>query len=91
MSYLATFTKDPDAKLPYTFNWADWLGDDTITSSTWSVPVGINKDSDTKTPLTTTVRLSGGTIGQTYEVTNHIVTAGGSEDDRTLLIRVEAR
>lgn len=93
--YVKTWTKDPQAKLPYTLDWAQWLsqlaGAVTITSSTWTVQVGITKDSDTNTSLTTTVRLSGGTIGVDYEVTNHVVLSDGSEDERTILIQVRER
>jgi hypothetical protein len=93
--YVQTWTKDPQAKLPYTLDWAQWLaklsGTATITSSTWSVPAGITKDSDTNTSLTTTVRLSGGTVDTDYVVTNHVVLSDGSEDERSILIQVRER
>ena len=86
-----TFVKDSDAVLDYTVNWADWLGVDTISSSSWTVPTGLTEDSDSNTDQTATVWLSGGTVGQTYEVVNSIVTAAGREDDRTIVIRVEEK
>ena len=33
--YAAKFIKDPDAVLDYQADWSDWLGDDTISSSSW--------------------------------------------------------
>jgi len=48
----------------------------------------LTKDSDTSTTTTATIWLSGGTSGVTYRIVNHIVTAAGREDDRSIYIRV---
>jgi hypothetical protein len=91
------FTKDPEAILDYGIDWHanDWLGVDTIatgaTGSTWTVPSGITKVSDSKTTTTTTIWLSGGTAGETYAVKNHIITAGGRAEDCTLSIVCESK
>jgi hypothetical protein len=85
------FIKDPEARLDYQIDWSTWLGADTISASTWSATSGITIDSDANTTTTATVWLSGGTLGQTYEVTNHITTAAAREDDRTLFIRIFAQ
>jgi hypothetical protein len=82
------FTKDPNAVLDFTIDWESWLDGDTISASTWTPEAGITVDSDTDTDTTTTVWLSGGTAGQSYRVTNHITTAAGREEDRTLIIKV---
>lgn len=82
------FIKDPDAVLDYSIDWSAWLGTDTIIISTWTVPTGIVKASDSQTTTVTTVWLSGGTDGSSYPVVNRIVTAGGRTDDRTLIIEV---
>lgn len=95
MTPLKTYTKDPGATLDYSENWADpsdnWLGADTIVSSAWTVSAGLTKVSETNTTTTTTVWLSGGTDGADYTATCHVVTAGGREDERTLLIQVRQR
>jgi len=85
------YIKDPDAVLDYPMNWADWLDGDTISTSTWTVPDGITKDSDSKTTSATTIWLSGGTAGLDYTLINHIVTAAGREDDRTIIIKVREK
>lgn len=85
----AVFTKDPQAGLDYSIDWSDWLSNDTIVTSTWTVPTGITKVTDTKTTTVTTVWLSGGTVGQAYDVMNEITTTAGRKDDRTIRIRVE--
>ena len=80
------FIKDPDSVLDYTVNWLTWLDGDTISASTWTVPSGLTKDSDTFGDSTTTVWLSGGTVGKEYSIVNHITTAAGREEDQTLII-----
>jgi hypothetical protein len=87
-----TFTKDPDAVLDYQIDWSDWLPEgDTISTSVWSVGAGLTEDSDTNTTTTATVWVSGGTVGSSYQATNHIVTAQGREEDRTIVIKVSER
>ena len=83
------FIKDPDALLDYMVDWSTWLGNDTIATSVWTVPSGITKSNDTKTPKTATIWLSGGTVGQRYDITNRITTDGGRTDDRTMSIVIE--
>lgn len=86
-------TKDPQAIKDYSFDWGtNYLGTDTIAQSNWSVsPSGL--DITTRPPSHTdtvaTVWAAGGTEGQTYVVTNEIVTAAGRTDDKsfTLLIK----
>jgi len=84
-----THIKDPEAVLSYTITWSDWLASDTISTSTWTVESGITKDSDSNTTTAATITLSGGTAGTTYTLVNHIVTAAGLEDDRSLFIKVQ--
>ena len=88
---MKTFQKDPDARLDYTGSWAKWLataGGDAITASSWTVPDGIVEDGVSFTDDTTTIWLKGGTVGEKYRITNHIETAGGREDDRTILVEI---
>lgn len=87
----ATFVKDPSAVLDFAIDWATWLGSDTIATSTWSAPAGIAVDSSANSPTRATVWLSGGTAGNTYQLTNTIVTAGGRTDQRTIAIEVRDR
>ena len=85
------YQKDPDAVLDYTIDWSSWLGDDTISASSWTVPSGLTKDSDSNTTTAATVWLSGGTEGVIYTVTNQITTAGGRTDERSIKILVVER
>jgi len=85
------FLKDPNAVLDYQVRWNTWLGADTISTSTWVVPSGITKESDTNTTTSATIWLSGGTVGDSYNLVNRIITAGGRTEDRTITIQIEER
>jgi len=86
---MATWTtaKDPDEVKDYAVDWTDRLAGDTIVTSTWIVPDGITKDSDTNTTMNTTIWLSGGELGNTYEFVNRVVTAGGRTYDQTCKLK----
>ncbi|AIY17795.1 hypothetical protein GUY44_07230 [Pimelobacter simplex] len=89
---MANFTKDPDADLDYTRDWAPWLaGGDTIETSTWIVEDGIDHSRESHTDTAATIWLTGGTVGRTYSVTNRITTTSGRTDDRTFTIEIRQR
>ena len=88
---LESFRKGPDEVLDYAGDWSDWLGSDTIVTSTWTVPTGLAKDSDTATTTTTTVWLSGGTLGEQYDLENCVETSAGRTACRTIRIHVVAK
>ena len=88
------FKKDPNAVLDYGFDWSDWLDevtDESISTSTWTVPSGITKDSDSKMDGITTIWLSGGTAGETYLIANRIVTSASRTEDRSFKAKVVER
>lgn len=99
-----TVRKDPDAVLDYHVVWADWLGTDTIASSTWDVQAGLTLDSSAvnvgsvtidgtsyAANTVTTAWLSGGTASTRYSVRNRITTTGGRTEDRTFYVYVTER
>ena len=88
--------KDVAAVLDYTFNYADasnnYLGTDTIASSSWAVsPSGLTITSPAAsfTATTTTVWASSGTVGKLYVLTNHITTAAGRTEERSFELLVD--
>jgi hypothetical protein len=90
----STFIKDPDARLDYSINWTAWLATgDTIVSSDWasSAPTTLVVDSDSFDGTSATVVLTGGEIGETYEVRNRITTDAGWIDDRTIKIKIREK
>ena len=88
---VGAFDKDPDAKLDYEIDWTSWLNGDTIDSSAWIVPTGITKESDAHDDTSTTIWLSGGSVGEVYNITNRITTAGGRIEDRTIVFTIEEK
>lgn len=85
------FNKDPVAVLDYGLNWADWLLDDVISSSTWTLPAGISNAGELYSSTSTAIWLGGGTAGTSYSITNLITTLGGKTDKRTIKINVVER
>lgn len=89
------FTQPTTDKTPKVFDWSLWLtneGADTIASSAMSVvPSGltINSPAATFTTTNTTVWVSGGTDGQSYNVYNTVTTAAGRI--RTKVIKVSIK
>lgn len=85
----AIVEQDPNAIEDWTFNWTRWLNGATIVSATWDVPEGLTKISDlTETPMSS-LRITGGTPGETYECVNHIIASDGRETDRTLAVVIK--
>lgn len=83
--------KDQNDVTDWECRWASWLGNDTIATSTWTVPAGITKDSESNTTTVAKVWLSGGTDGQTYALLNRITTAAGRTADQTVNLKMKAR
>ncbi len=83
--------KDPDATLPYRFDWSAWLAGAQITSSQWIVPAGLTAVAEQITGDITVVTVAGGTAGEIYRLTNRVTTDDGRTDDRSLTLRVVER
>lgn len=85
--------KDPDEIRAYVIDWSDHLGSDAISTSAWTVVSGSVSvsGSPTNTTTTATVKLTGGTIGETVELLNRITTAGGETLDQSIRVRVRKR
>ena len=87
------YTHDPDARLDYLFDWAQWLStdEDTITEATVTGPDGITVEPATFTDTGVSAWVSGGSAGESYDLTCHIVTAAGREDDRSITLVCKER
>ena len=80
--------KDPDAVVDYGVDWVRWLAGDTLALAVWLVPAGIVEDSSNHTATAAYIWLSGGTVGESYRLTNRITTALGRVQDQTVVIPV---
>jgi hypothetical protein len=88
--------KDPEALLDYAVDWGtDYLTGDLLTESGWTVSPaeagGVSIASSRFDLKVSTVQVSGGVAGRIYRLTNHVVTAEGREDSRSIMLRVEKR
>jgi uncharacterized phiE125 gp8 family phage protein len=84
-------SKRPAEVRIYTHDWSGFLGEDTISTSTWAVAdAAIVIDSDTNDDTTATVTVSGGTAGTIAQLTNTIVTSLGETEIETFLLPVVA-
>lgn len=91
---MKTFLKDPAAILDYVWDWHDWLGTDTITEISFTVPEGITileDPSPSELDGVVTAWFSGGTLNSSYIVTCKIVTVGGRTDERSGIFKIKDR
>jgi hypothetical protein len=93
---VAIFVKDPAASVDYAIDWtAGYLGDQTIAASVWRVAPaeadGIMVEAGAISPGKTVATLSGGRNGRLYHITNSVSFSDSRNDERTLIVRVEAR
>ncbi len=85
------FKKDPEAVSDYSIDWSTWLQDgDVLAESEWTIPSGVTKVTDSFSDTAVLIRVSGGTVGTSYQLTNHVISEAGLEDDWTItLVMVE--
>lgn len=90
--------KDADAILTYSIDWSDWLTNgETISSNTYDIETisgdtdALEKTAQSNSDTVTTVKVSGGTVGNIYKVYNTIVTSGGLTERRYFRIRIDER
>lgn len=82
------FVKDPGDRVDYLVDFTEWLGEDTISSVSWTVPDGITNYSTSGTTATATIWLAGGTHGQEHVITCQATTAGGRIKQRSFKVMV---
>jgi hypothetical protein len=88
--------KDPDDTDAFQVEWEDRLTSETLVTSTWTIDpaAGDNplvEESTSNTTSRTTIWLSGGDDGETYELTNRITTTAGRQLDQTVRLKVASR
>ena len=74
---MATIKFADEEDLIFGFNWTDWLTKEntTIATSVWTIPAALNNEGEQNTSTHTTIKVSGGVIGELYELKNVITTA----------------
>lgn len=85
----AYFLKRASEILDFSIDWSDVLElGETISTSTWTVPNGITRDSDGISGQLTIAWIKSGTAGLEYVLGNTIVTSGSRTLNRDLRIKV---
>ena len=83
-------TKDPNAKLDYTFDWTKYLQGISDTIATASVTVeGATLESFLHSGNTVVAWVSGGEVGNTARVSCTINTTNGRIDERSILLNIK--
>jgi len=96
---IATYIKDPQARLDYSITWSAWLATgDTVSSVAWAIEsgdgaltIGSGSYAPSVAGAVSTVWLEGGTVDTDYTVRARVTTAAGRIDDRTMLVRIRSR
>lgn len=74
---MAWAPKTPGEIRDYDVDWSAYLDGDTVASSTWDVPAGLSIITTANDDTSATIRVSGGTAGESYLLANTITTAAG--------------
>ena len=85
------YQKGDDESLEYGIDWTEVLPTGIgIDTSVWTIPTGLTGANEAQSSTGTTIIISGGTIGETYQVTNVITTDELPPEtlERTLRIKV---
>jgi hypothetical protein len=87
------FLKGQKAVLDYAFDWGKrWLqAGESIDTYTLTIDAGITNEGDSENDGIVTVWLSGGTYGETYEISCVITTNLGRTEERLAKIIMEPR
>lgn len=84
--------KDPNSKRDFSVDLSGVLPTGvTISTVTWVVPSGLVSEAVSNTTTVATIRLSGGTLGETYQVVCRTTWSNSEIDDRTIKIRLVSK
>lgn len=94
-----TIVKDPNAENVLTWDWSDYLvgnaqiaSDSFIVSTISGDAAPLVSDNESSSTTSATHRLTGGTLGKTYQVTHRIVTneTPAQTEDRSIKIAIRS-
>lgn len=93
-AYIASYIKDPGAKLDYSIDWSEWLPTgDAIDTATWTAD-GITvaaSPAPSHASGIATVWIEGGTEGTDATAACRVTTTAGRIDERTIRIQIRGR
>lgn len=88
------FLIDPNGTGIYKVDWSRWLPTAvTINSGTFIMPAGLRKEASARADDNTSmvITVSGGTVGELYNVVNRVTCSDGQKEDRTITFRVKQK
>jgi hypothetical protein len=92
---MAFYLKDPGSHVDYAIDWSQYLDGATIVASEWAVePVeagGLAVEAESFEPVRAAARIGGGHAGHVYSLVNRVTLSDGSDDARSIALRVEPR
>lgn len=83
--------KDPAAEKTFFADWTRFLNGRTLVAATWVVPTGLVKMAEPHTDSISYVKVSGGTVGDTYTLECSVTISDGDKDRCSMDIYVEDR
>lgn len=84
--------KHPGSAIDLEMDWSEWLdGDDVIASSSFTVPDGLTKDSESNTSTSAMVTISGGLVNVDYVVINTITTVARKTESKAIRVMVSSK
>ncbi len=81
--------KAPGDKKRYTLDWSNDLGAETISAVTWTIDSGITNESESNDTTTSTIEISSGTLGYTYQLSCAMTTSTGDIHVKDFSLRVQ--
>ena len=91
MTVYPTLQKTATAKRDYAIDWSVNAPSDPITAVIWSVPAGITNLTTAFSGSVATIRLSGGSVGQTYLISATATRQSGQIDKRSFQVTIVPR
>jgi hypothetical protein len=86
---LTTYGKASTSVLDYGLDWSGWLSSsEALSCSVWVVESGLNSSSVSTSTSISSVWISGGTVGQSYEAANTIWTDSNPQRKTTRTIKI---
>lgn len=79
--------KSPGDSIDFQITW-DSIAPATLSTVTHTVPSDLTKVSESNTTTTSTIRVSGGTHGSTYEITGTATLSTGRTLERSFALRL---
>ncbi|MDE3017309.1 MAG: hypothetical protein KGI29_10410 [Pseudomonadota bacterium] len=80
--------KSPNEIELFGVDWTDRLGSATLVTSTWTIDPALTQVLAGFTPTQTSIKVSGGALGQVCRITNQVTTTNGETLEHSIDIEI---